>query len=231
VLTIASGGYPARLRERLEDSSPAVLFGLGDRSLLDRDALAVVGSRNADADSLESARECGRLAARRGWGLVSGAARGVDAEAMRGAFEADGAVIGVTPDGIERYLRDVSLRSAFMEARAVYLSPYRPDAPFSVGNAMGRNKLIYCLARLAIVVDSTAESGGTWSGAVEALSKRWVPVYVRSGSKLSGNARLLSRGGLPLDVNTDDLDGLAVAGAAGPATPDAERELVQQTLF
>ena len=191
VLTTASDEYPARLRERLGDASPPVLFGLGYRSLLDRDGLAAVGSRNADAESLEFARELGGLAAREGWTLVSGAARGIDSEAMRGAFEAGGSVVGVAPEGVERYLRDVSLRTAFMDGGATYLSPYRPDAPFSVGAAMGRNRLIYCLARAAIVVDSAAGSGGTWAGAVEAITKGWAPVHVREAGPGSGNAALI----------------------------------------
>jgi predicted Rossmann fold nucleotide-binding protein DprA/Smf involved in DNA uptake len=230
VLTTASPGYPARLHERLGSATPQVLFGLGDRSLLEHDAVAVVGSRDADPQSLEFARDCGRLAASQEWVLVSGAARGVDAEAMRGAFEAGGAVVGVPPDGLERSLKDVSLRSALMAGRAAYVSPYRPDAPFSVGTAMGRNRLIYCLARLAIVANSRTGSGGTWSGAVEALGKRWVPVHVRAATGNDGNAELVRRGGIPLHAMPNDLEELA-GPSPSQALPGKTPELVQQTLF
>jgi predicted Rossmann fold nucleotide-binding protein DprA/Smf involved in DNA uptake len=231
VLTTASDQYSSLLRERLGDSSPPVLFGLGERSLLDRDGLAVVGSRDADPESLEFARELGRQAARQGWALVSGAARGIDTEAMRGAFEAGGAVVGVAPEGVERYLRDVSLRAAFMDGGATCLSPYRPDAPFSVGAAMGRNRLIYCLARAAIVVNSAAGSGGTWAGALEAIGKGWVPIHVRDADPGSGNAALIAKGGLPLSALPQDLEHLARDGEPTTvAAPDAP-ELVQQTLF
>ncbi len=51
------------------------------------------------------------------------------------------------------------------------ISPYSPEAPFhSVGNAMARNKLIYCMADQALVVHSRRE-GGTWNGALENLEK------------------------------------------------------------
>jgi predicted Rossmann fold nucleotide-binding protein DprA/Smf involved in DNA uptake len=49
------------------------------------------------------------------------------------------------------------------------VTPFSPNAGFSIGAAMGRNRLIYCLADYAIVVASDAESGGTWAGATEAL--------------------------------------------------------------
>src|SRR5687768_3394298 len=48
VSTIGDERYPHRLLERLGDSSPPVLFGIGEPSLLARDGLAVVGSRDVD---------------------------------------------------------------------------------------------------------------------------------------------------------------------------------------
>jgi predicted Rossmann fold nucleotide-binding protein DprA/Smf involved in DNA uptake len=232
VMTTSSPDYPERLRERLGAARPPVLFGLGERSLLEADALAVVGSRDVDREGLTFARELGESAARQRWLLVSGAARGVDAEAMRGAFDAGGRVIGIPSDGLERYLRDASLRLAFSEGQAVYVNPYRPDAPFSVGNAMARNKLVYCLARLAVVVDSTAGSGGTWAGAVEALAKRWVPVMARVAAGAGGNAELIRRGALPIGEARVDLASLTEQGdfEAG-SQPEPATKPIQETLF
>jgi predicted Rossmann fold nucleotide-binding protein DprA/Smf involved in DNA uptake len=231
-MTLGDDGHPPLLLERLGDGAPPVLFGLGDRGLLGLDGLAVVGSRDADDVSLETARLAGEQAARQGWALVSGAARGVDATAMRGAFEAEGSVIGIPADGLERHLKDPSIRAAAREGRVVYVSPYGPSTPFSAGTAMGRNKLIYCLSRVALVVSATAGSGGTWAGAVEALENGWVPVYVvAEGGASLGNAELVRRGAnavVPSDFS--QLDRLAERHRPASAA-SAPRDPVQQTLF
>jgi predicted Rossmann fold nucleotide-binding protein DprA/Smf involved in DNA uptake len=232
IWTITDGDerYPRLLVERLGDLAPPVLFGLGDLGLFERDDLAVAGSRDATEEALEAARRAGEAAAEQGWALVSGAARGVDAAAMRGASEAGGSVVGVPADGLERHLRDATVRAAAADGRVVYVSPYRPDAPFSVGAAMGRNKLIYCLARVALVVQASAGSGGTWAGAVEALEHGWLPVYAREGAT-GGNGDLVRLGARP--VGLDALGDLARL-AAEQAAPDNElrhSRTVQQTLF
>jgi predicted Rossmann fold nucleotide-binding protein DprA/Smf involved in DNA uptake len=231
--TVEDDTYPTKLIERLGDGAPPVLYGLGGRDVFGREGLAVVGSRDATPAALELAREAGAQAARQGWVLVSGAARGVDAESMRGAFDAGGTVLGVTPDGLERHLRDATLRAAFAEGQANYVSPYRPDSRFSVGTAMGRNKLIYCLARVGLVVHTASGSGGTWSGATEVLEKGWVPLHVYAGCDApSGNRDLIARGGKPLGANDlADLPGLAQRGEEVVAPPGPPVLATQETLF
>jgi predicted Rossmann fold nucleotide-binding protein DprA/Smf involved in DNA uptake len=65
---------------------------------------------------------------------------------------------------------------------------------------MARNKLIYALSDVAVVVASAPGSGGTWTGAVEALEAGWVPVFVRRSDPMpDGNRQLIERGALPLD--------------------------------
>jgi predicted Rossmann fold nucleotide-binding protein DprA/Smf involved in DNA uptake len=77
----------------------------------------------------------------------------------------------------------------------VLVSPFNPDAGFDVGNAMARNKYIYCLADAAIVIAASKERGGTWNGAVENLKKGWVPLWVKPHQDpASGNAELVKRG-------------------------------------
>lgn len=87
-------------------------------------------------------------------------------------------------------------------------TPYSPDAPFSAGNAMGRNKLIYAQAALTVVVASDADSGGTWSGATKALKHGYGPVAVwRGDGEGPGNRLLQERGALPVS-SLDDIESL-----------------------
>jgi predicted Rossmann fold nucleotide-binding protein DprA/Smf involved in DNA uptake len=85
-VTRADDAYPARLRNALKHNGPAVLFGAGEMTILQKATLAVVGSRNLD--------------------------------------------------------------------RLVLVTPYRPDHGFSVGAAMGLNKIIYGASDYAVVVSS-----------------------------------------------------------------------------
>jgi predicted Rossmann fold nucleotide-binding protein DprA/Smf involved in DNA uptake len=71
---------------------------------------------------------------------------------------------------------------------------------------MERNKLIYNLADAALVVASSDEQGGTWSGAVEALKQRQIPIYVKASGEIPvGNRKLIESGGqeFPLEPWND----------------------------
>lgn len=199
VASRADADYPRRLKTRLKEDAPAVLYGCGDRRLLEGGGLAVVGSRLADDALLEYTQAVGRLCAKACKTLVSGGAKGIDQAAMRGALEADGRTIGVLADSLERTAMNREHRNLVLDGRLVLVSPYDPNAGFNVGNAMQRNKLIYTLADAGLVVNADFKKGGTWAGAVEQLDKlRLVPVYVRStGEPSEGLQTLAQKGALP----------------------------------
>jgi predicted Rossmann fold nucleotide-binding protein DprA/Smf involved in DNA uptake len=195
VLTRSDPIYPSRLKRLLKTGSPPLLFGCGNAALLNRGGLAVVGSRNADEADLAYAAQLGRLAAAQGRSIVSGAARGVDEAAMLGALEGEGTVIGVLADSLLRTAMSARYRHGLKSGNVVLVSPFYPEAGFNVGNAMGRNKYIYCLADAAVVVTSASGSGGTWSGAIENMRQGWVPLWVRStADAASGNMVRAGRG-------------------------------------
>lgn len=187
--------YPARLRDTLKHQAPSVLFGAGDIRLLQRAGVAVIGSRNIDEAGAAFAREVGAKAVAAKRAVVSGGARGTDRIAMQAALEADGIAFGALADSLERTARQADVREFVSNGKLVLLTPYAPDAGFSVGAAMGRNKLIYGLAEFAVVVSSDHQTGGTWAGAVEALKAKWCPVLVRDGDNVpKGNKELLKLG-------------------------------------
>ena len=231
VVSRADSDYPQRLRDRLREDRPAVLYGCGERSILERGGLAVVGSRDVDEALVEYTESIGRLTAKARKTLVSGGARGIDQAAMRGALEAGGMVSGVLADGLEKSAMNRDHRRLLMDGQLVLVSPYDPGAGFNVGNAMQRNKLIYALADAALVVNSDVEKGGTWAGAVEQLGKlKFVPVFVRStGSASTGLTALLNKGAFPWP-NPDDADGLVEALAFAPSTTRASALPSQLTL-
>lgn len=225
----ADARYPRRLKTRLKDDAPPLLYGCGEIDLLEKGGLAVVGSRNADEALISFTENVGRIAAQAHRSILSGGAKGIDRAAMHGALEAGGMVVGVMADSLERAALSRDNREPLMDGRLVLVSPYDPAAGFNVGHAMQRNKAIYALADAALVVASDFEKGGTWAGAIEQLDRlRLVPVFVRNGADASkGNSALLSRGGKPWPnpKNREEL-GMAIQ----TATNDLPRESVQETL-
>lgn len=199
VLSRADSAYPRRIKARMREDAPPVLYGCGNIANLETGGLAVVGSRHVDEDLIQYTLEVGRGAAQFRWTVVSGGARGVDQAAMQGALEAGGAVTGVLADSLEKASLNRANREALLQGALVLTSPYDPSAGFNVGHAMQRNKLIYALAEAALVVRSDLNKGGTWAGAVEQLDKlRFVPIYVRAtGESSAGLEALRARGARP----------------------------------
>ena len=221
VISRADADYPRRLKTRLREDAPAVLYGCGDAGLLEAGGLAVVGSRHVDEALIEYTLQVGHLAARAGSALVSGGAKGIDQAAMRGALEAGGRVCGVLADSLEKTAMNREHRSLLIEGQLVLVSPYDPGAGFNIGNAMQRNKLIYALADAALVVSSDLGKGGTWTGATEQLNKlRLVPVYVRAtGTESEGLRALQGKGAMPWPEPQDAgaLEAILAAPATGAA--------------
>ena len=192
-LTRADDDYPARLKKRLGQASPAVLYGCGRQTLLRSKGIAVVGSRAASDRDLSWTRLFGEAVADAGYSVVSGGARGVDQAAMFGALDKGGTVIGILADSLLRASSSKIYRSHLRSQDLVLISPFYPEAGFTVGRAMQRNKYIYCLSDKALVVHSGIK-GGTWEGAIENMKRQWVvPIWVRQDSDNSpGNAALSS---------------------------------------
>jgi predicted Rossmann fold nucleotide-binding protein DprA/Smf involved in DNA uptake len=207
-LTCFDDRYPARLRRRLGDNAPAVLHGVGDPDLLATDGVGVVGSRNVAPEGSEVAAEIAYTAARLGFPVVSGAARGVDESAMNGALEAGGHTVGVLADTLERTVGRPQIRQGVVEGQICLTTPYSPTTPFSVGNAMGRNKIIYGLCRCTIVVATDLDTGGTWAGAAESLKNHFGRVAAWNGAGAgAGNGPLIERGAEEL-TDVKDLERL-----------------------
>jgi DNA processing protein len=180
VISRADSNYPKKLKNLLKDSSPALLYGAGDETILETGGLAIVGSRDVNDEIIRYTENISKMAARAHQTVISGGARGIDRAAMFGALQNEGHVIGVLADSLERMVLAPDNRDHLMEKRLVLISPYDPLAGFDVGHAMQRNKIIYALSNAALIANTDFEKGGTWSGAVEQLEKlHLVPVYIR----------------------------------------------------
>lgn len=233
VISRADSRYPKRLKARLKEDAPPLLYGCGDIALLDKGGLAVVGSRHVDDELIGFTENVGRLSAEAHRSIVSGGAKGIDRAAMHGALLAGGDVAGVMADSLERAALARDNREPLMEGKLVLISPYDPAAGFNVGHAMQRNKLIYALADAALVVTSDFEKGGTWAGAIEQLDRlHFVPIFVRNGANAGkGNSALLHRGGKPWPNPQSGAElGMALVAAAESVATEPKQDTLPLTL-
>lgn len=195
--------YPLRWIKALSGKHPAAVFASGNLDLLNGEGVGIVGSREVDSIGSQFARQVAQESVRLGYAVISGGAKGVDGIAVEAALSSGGMAIEIVPDSLMK-----RIQAGLAGPNRTIVSPYHPDAGFSAGNAMGRNKLIYALSQATVVVASSLGSGGTWSGAREAILQRLCPVLVRSAEDAPvGNRALIELGGRAL-VRVDELDSL-----------------------
>ncbi|MEA1969329.1 MAG: DNA-processing protein DprA [Thermodesulfobacteriota bacterium] len=198
VVTRSDTEYPKRLKKHLTDNAPAVLFGVGSRKLLHKGGLSIVGSRNIDANDQYFTQCIAKQAVVEGLNIVSGGARGVDETAMIASLENKGTAVGILTNDLLKAALSKKWRQYLKQNQLLLLSTYYPEASFNIGNAMGRNKYIYCLSDHALVVRSDEGKGGTWAGATENLKKIGIPLFVKQPSTVAGNEVLIKMGAHPL---------------------------------
>ena len=191
-VTRVSPGYPALLRQRLDLDSPGVLWAKGDLSLLERRAVALVGSRDIRRENGKFAARVGREAARQGFVLVSGNARGADRIAQKACLDAGGQIISVVAD---------ELKKQEPGENVLYLSEDGFDLEFSALRALSRNRVIHALGEKTFVAQCSLETGGTWSGTVRNLKEGFSPVFCfRDGS--DAMSRLTEMGAEPVEPDS-----------------------------
>lgn len=223
IVSRADATYPRRLKAKLKQQAPPIIFGCGEPNLLEQRGLGIVGSRKVDDAISEFVENAARLASNSGYSVVSGGARGVDQIAMSTALDVEGTVVGALAENLNKAVVASNYREAIKSHSMVLISAVDPNAGFSVGNAMARNKIIYALSDAGLVANADYEKGGTWTGAIEQIKRfKCCPIYVRTSTRTpKGNQALIDRGGLPWPnpVNRDAFCKLIEQGLTNSVNP------------
>lgn len=159
-VTLVDSFYPESLKHSFEP--PLVLYYYGNFSLLEKEAncISYIGSREASAYGLEKAKEIAGQLAQRGYVVVSGLARGIDAAATEGALKFHGGAIGVLGSGID--LCYPSTSKEFYEKlkkEGLLLSEYPFDTPPEPSYFPRRNRIVASLSKGLVVGEATRKSG------------------------------------------------------------------------
>ncbi|GAB3285902.1 DNA-processing protein DprA [Parahaliea aestuarii] len=229
IVTRADADYPRKLKTRLGNMAPPLFFGCGNRKLLNQGGIAAVGSRKTSEAELLYSKQLGSKAAGEGLSIVSGGAKGVDEAAMLGALDAEGTAVGILANELLRASTSGKYRKHLLANNLVLISPFHPEAGFNAGNAMQRNKYIYCLSDAAIAVHSGTK-GGTWEGVLENIRQQWVPVWVKqTDDPGAGNAALVEKGAKLLSADIEAVDFKALAGDASLVSNGVGSDMFSQS--
>lgn len=159
VLTWEDDDYPANLLDAKD--APFLLYAVGDVRSEDNLAVAVVGSRECSARSMDAAEALARELAGHGVTVVSGLAVGIDTAAHRGALAARGGrTMAVLGSGLKAiHPRENSQLAWEISERGAVLTEYAPDVSVRGPQLMSRDRIVSGLSRAVIVVEAGLASG------------------------------------------------------------------------
>jgi DNA processing protein len=159
LLTWDEPEYPSRLREIYDP--PPLLYVKGNAGLLNRHLIAIVGARRPTAYGNQMAQRLAKDLADRGLVVVSGAARGIDASAHKGALaSAVGVTIGVLGCGIDVvYPKENKKIFEEIEQRGALISEFPLGTFPAPQNFPIRNRIIAGMALGVVVVEGAQYSG------------------------------------------------------------------------
>ena len=224
--------FPPLLRA-IHDPPPGLfLRGAGDLSLLSRAAVAIVGARACSGYGASVARSLGRDLARAGLVVVSGMARGIDAEAHRGALEADAPTIAILGCGIDRdYPAAHAELARRIAATGLIASEYAPGVEPAPWRFPARNRIVAGLCAATVVVEARERSGALITADLALEEGRevfTVPGEITSSLSAGTNA-LLKLGATPLTAAADVLVSFGIEEEQAVAHSDALLDLLPAT--
>lgn len=200
--------FPPLLRAIHDPPAGLFLRGAAEPELLARPAVAVVGARASSGYGASVARSLARELASAGLVVVSGLARGIDAEAHRGALEAEGTTVAVLGCGIDRDYPAAHAELARRVAETgLIVSEYAPGVEPAPWRFPARNRIVAGLCAATVVVEARERSGALITADLALEEGREVfavPGEITSSLSAGTNA-LLKLGAAPLTSAADVL--------------------------
>ena len=178
------------------------------------DSITIVGARDVSDKGTRITRKLSGDLAGAGINIVSGYAKGVDAEAHLGALAAGGTTTVVLSNGIKQLRQKSAFKKFNWDRDVLTVSQFDPDTKWSAWNSIERNQLVCALSKAVVVIESGPERGtqgkmsGTFITAKTALDLN-LPLFVVNPNCLdnppAGNTALIALGG----YSFDPVDGVA----------------------
>ncbi len=159
IMPLYSPDYPKKLKHIA--SPPLTLFLAGNNDLLNKESMAIVGTRKPSEPAREFAYSFANKLAEK-YVIVSGGAEGIDTAAHRGALDAaEGQTICVLGSGFNRaYPPQNEELFRQIRGKGLLVSEHLPNFPGSAFSLLQRNRITSGLAE-GLLICASNESGGT----------------------------------------------------------------------
>lgn len=234
VVTLADEIYPKRLLQIADP--PPMLYAKGRTDLIDRPAIAIVGSRHATPAGTAIAESFAKALSDAGLTIISGLALGIDAAAHRGGLAGAAASVAVVGTGLDVVYpaRNRSLAHD-LAARGALVSEFPLGTPALGANFPRRNRLISGLSQGCLVVEAALRSGSLITA--RTANEQGREVFAVPGSvhsPLSKGCHLLIKQGAKLvECAQDVLEELGVAAGSdtGPQPGAQPHALLEHLGF
>lgn len=206
IVTEADAEYPQQLRNI--PSPPLALYVAGSVEALSKSAVALVGTRHSTEYGRDVSERFAFGLARRGWCVVSGLARGIDASAHRGALAAEGVTVGVLGGALDMFYprENRALAREMVEKGGCVASEFPFGRAPDVQTFPQRNRIVSGLAKGVVAVECPLHSGTliTCTRAVE-QGRAVMAVPGRIDWRTSEGCHHLIREGARMVTSVDDI--------------------------
>ena len=155
--------YPERLKGL--KNAPKVLFYKGNIDFEYKKAISIIGTRDATDHGLLMAKRIGKRFAELDFVIINGFAKGIDIEAIKGALEAKGRIIGVLGSGLfHPYPKEnINFYNEIIEKKTgVFISEQLPEDHLTKANLAARNRISSALSLGNIIIEAGNNSGTRW---------------------------------------------------------------------
>ncbi len=221
IVTLGDSHYPQALLN-IPDP-PLLLYVKGNCTLLNRNALAIVGSRKATPQGINNAEAFAKSLSNAGLCIISGLAHGIDAAAHQGALSGPGSSIAVVGTGLDRVYPAANRELAHVLAsQGALISEFPLGTPPVASNFPRRNRIISGMSIGCLVVEASIQSGSLITARLAMEQGR--DVFAIPGSIHSPQSKgchaLIKQGAKLIETSQDILEELAGLLAAPHAPPE-----------
>lgn len=159
LLPFWSDDYPSLLKQT--DSFPLLLFIKGEKKILQKPMVAVVGSRRASGKANEKTAAVVGALLKRGLVIVSGLARGVDGYAHKACLGQGGKTVAVLAHGLERVypVEHQGLAEKIVKGGGALVSEQPLGAKIKREYFLERNRIMVGMSQGLVVVEAQRRSG------------------------------------------------------------------------
>ena len=153
--------YPKRLLTI--ENAPKQLYVEGDETLLNKQAIAIVGTRMPSEYGIKVANEFAKELSNQNYCVISGLAQGIDTYAHMGAKCGKGKTIAVLGAGFNHIYpkQNTKLYQDIIEEGGCIVSEYDPNEEVKPENFPKRNRIISGLAMGVLIIEARYRSGSS----------------------------------------------------------------------